>query len=312
MLESIKKLNNKLREFDNLVIGYSGGADSQFLLHIASKLDKNIIAANMKYNFSPNADNWQNFCRENAKSLGVRFETKHFAAPKTGNAENIARNARFNFFSEIISCLNGKTALLTAHHKDDLVETMLLKLARGSGIEALASIKERSERQGMTIIRPLLDITKAEIVEKLNNNNIPFVHDESNDDCTMDRNYIRNIILPQLNGRWPGFTNNAYKSSQLLYEDTEYIDQKISDLYHKALTNNGELNVRLLPQNDYELRKILRRWILDGAGVVPAGKLLGAIISQSIINPAHNAGKFIKKDFVIYKKNHLLTIEKAS
>lgn len=193
-------------QHNTMWIAYSGGLDSTVLLHILSKNYKNIHAIHINHGLNPHADHWQQHCAAEAKKLDIAFTAiKVNAQPVLGKSpEEVARNARYSAFKNIIA---KHDVLLTAHHADDQAETVLYRLLRGTGPKGLGGMQASVVNFGVRILRPMLNITRAEILEYAKVQQLSWIEDCSNQNLDFDRNFIRQRVMPLLQQRWSAVAN---------------------------------------------------------------------------------------------------------
>ena len=191
--------HNLLLLNDTVIVGLSGGADSVALLHILAQLNYSCIAAHCNFHLRGD-ESYQDeiFAQQIATSLQIPFYKKDFdtidyAGRKHISVEMAARELRYEWFEELRITYNAQ-AIAVAHHQDDSVETVLLNLIRGTGIRGLTGIRPKRD----SLIRPLLEITRQEILDWLHQQNIPYRTDSSNLSDEYTRNFIRLHILPML------------------------------------------------------------------------------------------------------------------
>lgn len=199
VLEFIKNLdiNNK-----NVVVACSGGPDSMFLLDILikikGKLNINIVVAHVHHNLRKESDNeaveLEKFCELNSVTFEM-MKIKEY--PNNRFSEESARKIRYEFFDKIVVKYNTDI-LFTAHHGDDLTETILMRITRGSSLKGYAGFERISNDRGYKIVRPLIFLTKEEILEYLDKNNTWYAIDMSNKSDKYTRNRYRKYILPEL------------------------------------------------------------------------------------------------------------------
>jgi len=192
-----------IEQNDKILVGFSGGADSVFLLSFLKKFQKkfnlSLIAAHLNHNLrGEEADEDESFCRKFCADLNIpivinKKNVKAFAKKNKLSLEEAGREIRYKLFAEVAAKENC-TKIATAHHQSDNTETLLLNLMKGSGLRGAAGIPSKRGN----IIRPLLGITKDEIVSYLKNKKILFQNDSSNKENDFQRNYIRNIIVKNL------------------------------------------------------------------------------------------------------------------
>jgi len=206
---------------DKILVALSGGADSVFLLHFFHKFQKlfkiSIAAAHINHSLrgkEANAD--QEFSRKLCETLGVPFFTKRvyvksFAKKNGLSIEEAARNLRYASLNKIAKKISADK-IATAHNIDDNAETVLFNLARGTGISGMSGIPYKRDN----IIRPILILSKAEIINYLKNQNITFQIDSTNFDDSFSRNFIRNQIIPSIRKNInPSFSESVFKFSEI-------------------------------------------------------------------------------------------------
>ena len=236
---------NMLSFGDRVVVGLSGGADSMTLLHllcgIRDEYGLNIVACHVNHCLrGKEADRDMLFVEEQCKKLNVKFETLVFdvgeEAKKTGESiEECGRRIRYDFFRQ--HCLDGKIA--TAHNLCDNEETVFLNLFRGTGISGLKGIS----RVRGNIIRPLLDFSRERIEHYCEENDIPFVHDSTNDKDEYRRNFVRHNILPQVKQLEPSFDSSFQKFLSLIEQDIDFLETASDELIGKAKISDNKYDV---------------------------------------------------------------------
>jgi len=221
---------NKLPSDKNIVVGLSGGVDSVVLLHLLyhclGKTNR-LQAIHVNHNLQPESESWANYCEQTCRELDIPLTVVSVALDPVGNVEEKARLARYSAFRDNVP-LNS--CLCLAHHQNDQVETVIYRLVRGSGPKGLAGIRQFSNIDDLTIIRPLLDIPKKTILALADELNLAFCTDNSNDDISFDRNYIRHVVLPSIEKRWPAacrtitrFANHANNIESVLTESCKLL-----------------------------------------------------------------------------------------
>ena len=185
----------KLKGAKNL-LAFSGGVDSSALFFLLHSLHVNFDIAHVNYNMRE-ASNTE---EEHAKELAIRFnKTCHTFTCKleSSNFEKNARDARYDFFDSLCKS-NGYVNLITAHQLDDRLEWFMMQLCKGAGVVELLGYKEVDERENYTLLRPLLHVSKTKLREFLQDNNLPYFEDESNDSFKYKRNRFRHEICSKL------------------------------------------------------------------------------------------------------------------
>ena len=177
-------------------VAFSGGSDSTALLHFLSRqrrLKGKIHALHVNHGLQSQADAWQQHCETFCKHLGIPFSCQQISPQSS--SENDARLARYQAFQSVFE--NGDV-FLTAHHQYDQIETLLLRLLRGSGLHGLSGISLSSTSLGVPVFRPLLDTSKKDILTYLQTHQLHWIEDPSNKDINYSRNAVRQRILPEL------------------------------------------------------------------------------------------------------------------
>jgi tRNA(Ile)-lysidine synthase len=189
---------------EKILLAVSGGLDSMAMTHlflaVREKLNIHLFVAHVDHNLRSDsgrdAQFVDNFCKSSEIPCQLLKISKEFWSSKAGDHEARARNERYRLLEQAAR-RDKITYIATAHHKDDQVETLLMRiLDRGTGIRGLAGIRALKRREELAIIRPLLDYSHAELVEYIADR--PFVQDPTNDDTDIRRNYFRKTVIPSL------------------------------------------------------------------------------------------------------------------
>lgn len=253
--------NLKLKKEDTIVIGNSGGPDSMALTNMLLKLRKsigfNIICAHVNHNVRVESKDEQifleNFCIKN----NIIFE--HMIIEKHGddNFHNESRNIRYNFFDKIVQKYNANY-LMTAHHADDLMETILMRLVRGSSFKGYGGFQILVDKGNYKLVRPLIFATKAELQEYDDKNKIPYVIDKSNFKDKYTRNRYRKVVLPFLKAEDKNVHQKFIKFSNIIFNYEEYIQNQTKKIIDRVY-NNRELNI----ERFNELDNIIKQRIIS-------------------------------------------------
>ena len=280
------ELENKVRESnlievgDRIVVGVSGGADSVSLLSILAKLKEEfnltLFVVHINHSLREESDYEEEYVRTLANNLVLEFFSKKVDINKLvelekKSTEEVARNVRYEFFYEILEKVNGNK-IAVAHNLNDSVETTLMNLIRGSGIDGLCGIP----RKNGEIIRPLINIERAEIEEYVKENNLIAMQDKTNFENVYTRNKIRNELIPCLKKINPEVVKNIYNTSQLLSLEKEIIRASVSEKY-KDIRIKGD-NVVLDKNKFLEFRLSFKREILRFA----INEFLGNLVDISM------------------------------
>ncbi|WP_025819974.1 tRNA lysidine(34) synthetase TilS [Shewanella marina] len=216
-----------------LFLAYSGGVDSQVLAHGLSLLKQQKgIAATLIYvhhGLSKNADDWALHCKQQALAYGLTCDVVKVNVARGArlSIEAEARNARYQAFKDH---MQAGDLLLTAHHLDDQLETVLLALKRGLGPKGLAAMgKIQTFDADKWLARPLLNCSRTEIEGYAQHWQLSHIEDESNQDTRFDRNFLRLEIIPKLKQRWPAIATTASRSARLCAEQQQIIEQQLTE-----------------------------------------------------------------------------------
>ncbi|WP_249672345.1 tRNA lysidine(34) synthetase TilS [Pseudomonas abieticivorans] len=198
-------------------IAFSGGLDSTVLLHLlATTADTPPLhAIHIHHGLQAAADAWPAHCQAVCDELGVPLSVVSVAVGQGGSVEEAARQARYQAFEQQ---LRAGEVLFVAQHRDDQAETLLFRLLRGAGVRGLAAMAgDRSLGQGR-LVRPLLQVSRAELQRYAQAHGLQWIEDPSNADTQFSRNYLRGEVLPVIEQRWPQAAGNLARSAAHLGE----------------------------------------------------------------------------------------------
>ncbi len=235
---------------DSIIVGVSGGPDSMALLHLMSsikkKLDIEVICAHVNHNVRKESSDEKKFVEQFCQAHDIVFESMKIEDYGDDNFHNEARSKRYHYFGKIVKKYNAKY-LLTAHHGDDLIETILMRIVRGSTLRGYSGFSKTVKIDDYTVLRPLINVTKEEIFEYNRINNITFVQDASNQKDVYTRNRFRKYIVPEIKKEDPNVHHKFYKFSTTLLEYNDYIDKQVE----KEIS-------RIFPQNVLKIEEYLK------------------------------------------------------
>ena len=229
-----------LESGDRVLAAVSGGADSTALLHILNALAPTfaiqVAVAHLNHGLrGRDADNDAEFVRTAAEGLGL---TCHLATtrldPSRGSLEERGRRERYAFYRRL-SEKEGYTKIALGHHMDDNAEAVLMHLLRGSGLRGLSGIPPI---RNPSIIRPLIDLSRDEIVRFLRQHGIPFVKDETNADPRFERNRIRHQLIPLLKKQYNANVVAAlHRTADLCWQEERWLQTSLKPLLEEAVTS---------------------------------------------------------------------------
>ena len=246
---------------DAVVFGCSYGPDSMALFKTLLEYRKNhdivLICAHVNHDrrveSAKEKEDLEKFCKEN----NVIFEYMKIEKYGDDNFHNEARNIRYQFFDEVVKKYNAKY-LLTAHHGDDLMETILMRIARGSTLRGYSGFKKKVLMDGYYIYRPFMGLTKDELLEYCHKNKINYAVDKSNFSNVYTRNRYRMEVLPFLKSEDKDIHKKFLKFSNVLSEADEFIEEEADKAINRVVKDN-----KLYIDKYLEINKFLKRIILE-------------------------------------------------
>ena len=297
------------------IVCCSGGIDSVVLVNLMLSMSKNFVVAHCNFNLRGDESNEdQEFVRKLCDKYSLEFFTKSFNTKKIKQDSNksvqmIARDLRYDFFEELSSKLNINY-ILTAHHLNDSLESFIINISRGSGLDGLIGIPENNNK----IIRPLIGFQKNKIVDYAKTNNLKWREDSSNKNNSYLRNKIRNSIIPELEKLEGNFLKNFKKSISYLRISNTLIHEKIDELKYNLLEHKeNEISIKI--SNLEKINKeVFLYYFLRDFGFVDWDKIFKLTNSESgkrILSQSHilfrNKGQLILRPIQEIKKiNYLI------
>ncbi|MGC8519443.1 MAG: tRNA lysidine(34) synthetase TilS, partial [Steroidobacteraceae bacterium] len=208
-----------------LCVAFSGGVDSTALLAGLARLaapPAALRAVHIDHGLHPQSVRWSAQCRVLARRLGVPLKVVRVRVePRPGGSlEEAARTARYG---ALAAGLKRGEVLLTAHHQDDQLETVLLQLFRGCGLAGLAAMAPSAPFASSRLLRPLLGFGRAELAAWVDAQGLAVSEDVSNLDERFDRNYLRHRVLPAVRARWPGAAGAVARTARLAAEGQQLL-----------------------------------------------------------------------------------------
>lgn len=298
-------LTSLLTSRQTLWIAYSGGLDSQVLLHALATLGKEekiqnpIHAVHINHGWSENAKQWAHYCEKTCTDLQVPCTVIEVdAKPQKGESpEASARTARYNAFAKL---LNSGDYLLTAHQQDDQAETLLLQLLRGAGVKGLSSMPVIIHFGSGYHLRPLLLNSRAELHQYAKEKKLSWIDDESNQNLRFNRNFIRHEIMPTIRQRWPQATKTLTRVAEhcaqahLLLEELARID-----LCKTQGSKPNTLSIqKLLALSTARWQNLFRYWLQQQDLTLPNKAHLQRIATD-ILQSKKDANPQVKWDEII-------------
>ena len=252
--------NFTFRLNDTIVVGCSTGPDSMalvdMLLKIRNKYNLSLIIAHVNHNVRKESYEEAEFLKGYCEENDLVFESMVIEDYGDDNFHNEARNIRYNFFENLVHKYDANY-LMTAHHGDDLIETVLMRIVRGSNLNGYSGFKSVVNMDGYYIIRPLIYYTKSELEEYDRENNVKYYIDSSNAKDKYTRNRYRKYVLPFLKEEEKDVHLKFLKFSRNLDEASKFIDKARNSALKRVIEDNKIVVSKFLSEDSYIQKEIL-------------------------------------------------------
>ncbi len=275
-------------ETARIFIAYSGGIDSHALLHLVcseTRLKSKITAVYIDHGLQQEAEQWAIHCESVSLSLSVKFKCIKVNAQKVHgkSPEEIAREARYSALKPL---LDKDDVLLLGQHREDQMETVLLRLFRGSGVKGLSGMALSTSFGVGKMLRPFLNIPKQDIVNYAEQNKLQWIEDPSNLSNAFDRNYLRNNIIPNLKSRWPALDKTIARSAQHCAKSDHLLQGLGEQLLNIVLDEKDQtLDItQLLGFSCEKQQLIIRQWFCYLKLRMPSEKKLEQILAEVVLS----------------------------
>ncbi len=265
MNKELEFLKENINKNDIVVVACSGGPDSMCLLSLVNELKNElnlkIIVAHVNHKLRIESEEEKEMVENYSKENNLIFELLEITKYSNNKfSEEDARKRRYDFFNELIKKYNANV-LLTAHHGDDLIETIQMRLTRGSNLSGYIGIKMINENNKYKILRPLLSTTKENILNYLNDKNIPYRIDKTNEELKHTRNKYRHYILPFLKKENKKVHEKYLKFSKELIEYDNFVNTYIRN--NNFIVDNKIIINKIKGESDFIKRKALELLIKE-------------------------------------------------
>jgi tRNA(Ile)-lysidine synthase len=276
----------------SLTIALSGGVDSVVMLHACLTLQAqtkvlfSVNAIHIHHGLSPNADAWLAFCQQLCEQFETSLQCKIlFQYQKVSiqpeprqSLEAVARNARYAALDKLTP---ADSLVLLAQHEDDQAETVLLQLKRGAGPKGLSGMAPRfTKTSSVEYARPWINagISKKDILTYAQQHQLTWVEDESNQDTSFDRNFLRNNVMPILREKWPQINKTIIRSASLCASQNELIETLAREALNKIENEQAALPLSgLCALPDALLSEVIRLWSTQQIGLTVSAAQLNEI-----------------------------------
>lgn len=250
---------------DIIVIGCSAGPDSMalvdMLLKIREKYSLSLIVAHVNHNLRAQSVQEEEYLRNYCEKNQIMFECMMITEYGDDNFHNEARNIRYDFFEKVVYKYHANY-LMTAHHGDDLVETILMRITRGSNLNGYSGFKKVVEKGDYKIVRPLLGYTKQELEDYDKCNHVMYYVDDSNAKDKYTRNRYRKYVLPFLKEEDPNIHLKYLKFSTVLNEANQFIEHERDKALKKVIHHNF-LKIDLFKELDAFIQKEVLYYMMN-------------------------------------------------
>ena len=257
--------NFKFNIGDTIVIGCSSGPDSMalvdMLFKVREKYQLQLIIAHVNHNVRSESYDEAIYMKEYCEKNNLLFETMTIEEYGDDNFHNEARAIRYNFFETLINKYEANY-LMTAHHGDDLIETILMRMVRGSNLNGYSGFKEVVEMENYKIVRPLIRYTKEELEQYDRDNNVKYFVDSSNDKDKYTRNRYRKYLMPFLKEEDSNVHHKFLKFSEELSDASRFIDKERDKALDRCL-NNNVINLDKFVNEDKFIQKEILYYLLS-------------------------------------------------
>lgn len=278
-----------------VMLAYSGGVDSTVLLHTIAPMFKTadtprFIAAHINHGWHATADDWESHCRAKCRMLGVTFSS--MAIPELSRmSRNLEETSRILRYRALRKLLRRGDVLLTAHHQNDQAETVLMQMLRGAGVNGLAAMPQISQNAGIYLLRPLLNLTRQQILDYARLCRLSWVEDESNRNLRHDRNYVHHCVTPILEQRWQQWHRTISRSARHQGEAAILLDRYAHQLMQRCAGSLNDLNVTaMLKLTPAEKKLLLRYWLKQQGFFLPSEKQLSHLLKTFLTRLSTAAG----------------------
>ena len=287
-VEQYIQRNKLLKDSELYLVALSGGADSVALLLLLREAGYQVHAAHCNFHLrGEESDRDEHFCVELCRQLGVElhrahFDTLEYAKLHQVSIEMAARELRYRWFDQLCDDI-GAAGICVAHHRDDLVETVLLNMVRGTGLRGLTGIQPRNGR----VLRPLLCVSRAEIEAYLAERGQVYVTDSTNLEADVLRNKVRLQVLPLLRELNPAVSENIYRMAENVKEAQAVLDAVVDDYLERSELNLSDLDK--YGSSEYIVFEWLKNYGFNGSQVhqlllAGTGRVMSSALGYDVLS----------------------------
>jgi len=301
-------ISNEINSLDSrkFLLAFSGGVDSIVLLDLLTNLVKEsdqLRVIHINHNLNEYSDDWAQFSSEVCVKYDLPLINASVKPKRQGKGlEADARALRYQSFREIIQ---DNEYLLTGHHQDDQMETLLYRIFRGTGIDGLRAIRRKTKFGKGFLYRPMLNVSRDKIEEYARLKNLKWICDSSNNDSSYDRNYLRKDIIPLIKKRWPSVEKKVSRLAVIAEQNQSLLNElAIEDI--GKIKNYSHLDVETLSGKSYpRIINIFRFMINKNNMGVPSMQVLNEGI-KTLMHSKSESPSMTWNDYSIRRYKHRL------
>ena len=268
-----------------LLVACSGGLDSTVLLHMLATrhAGRGLRAIHVDHSLQPQSARWAAQAQQLAAALGVPLQIVVVEVDRA-SGKGLEASARRARYAAIEAHMDAGEILVTAHQADDQAETLLLRLMRAAGVEALGAMRPLRRFGPGWLARPLLSVPRAALKRYAEAHGLTWAEDPSNSDLAYDRSFIRNRVLPELTSRWPHAAGSMVASAALLRAAADTMDTQVSALLAEARgTDPRTLRTATLASLDeFLLGELIRSWLAELGLAPPSARILARVRAELV------------------------------
>lgn len=278
---------NVLPQITRIFVGYSGGVDSTVLLPLAKRycVEKAIplTALHIHHGLLPQATAWLQHCQDFCTQQAIACQVHQLTPPAqfSDGLEEWARDARYQYFTEQLT--EAGDVLLLGHHMDDQLETLLFRLFRGTGVAGLGGMPEVRPLGAGNLCRPLLTVTKEDLMQYANTAQLSWIEDDSNLSERHSRNYIRQALLPVIKARWPAVARQVAQTVRHCQEAQECLTALAALDAAPAKLEQPQIDIQVFNGlSRVRQKNILRTWLTKQMATMLSTKQLNVLLDEVI------------------------------
>lgn len=321
---------NNEKAFPTIYVGLSAGVDSSVLLHALAQYfsaSKQVIKAiHVHHGLSVNADDWAQqaslLCRKLSEKFAVKIDCIIERVQLGQNPSGIEQKARLARYQIFERYCQDQDLLFQGHHLDDQLETFFMRALRGSGLNGLAGIpavRNLARENACQIVRPFLSLEKKQLITYAQLNQLSWVEDESNSDSKIERNWWRNVLLPQIWQRYPDNKRALARSISHVQHENSLLQQLITEklssgkTFHPALADLICFDLTILADLDRDTcMSYLRAWLAQHVDILPSAIQMQSVYDDMLLAADDSEPRFIWTDRILYRYKSTLFLFQES